>query len=274
MDPPRPHTPSTGSDNTPPYLSRTLPSGSLHSSTSSRRHHRQRSEHESDRHKDDSREGSSRILSRISSGSHRDVKHLRTLLVLTSDRLESETRRADQAEQRVVDVLQRLRAAHEATAVARGEASRAQQEVRLYQIQLEQAQREILRAQGIVDELEKARLEAEEEAARSRSKARKCREQWVLSKAREQGRQEGFMEGLERGRRMALAQAQGGSQRQTPPRPMTPARMAPAPRQAYVEDEDEDEENEDDEDDNEPYQRRAASAPIPDYRIAASPPPQ
>ena len=40
-------------------------------------------------------------------------------------------------EQRVVDVLHRLRTANEATALAQTDASRAQQEVRLYQIQLE-----------------------------------------------------------------------------------------------------------------------------------------
>ncbi|KAI0696358.1 hypothetical protein BC835DRAFT_1222253, partial [Cytidiella melzeri] len=118
----------------------------------------------------------------------------RTLLVLTNDKLEAETRRADQAEQRVVDVLHRLRAANEATAIAQAETSRAQQAVRLYTIQLEAAQREISRAQDIVDQVERLRREAEEEAAKARSVARKCREEVVLSRAREEGRQQGYLE--------------------------------------------------------------------------------
>jgi hypothetical protein len=148
------------------------------------------------------------LLSRIASRSdYRDSKHLRTLLVLTSDQLEAEKRRADQAEQRVIDVLHRLRAANEATALAQADASRAQQEVRLYQIQLEAAQREITRAQEIVDQVERLRREAEEEAAKARNVARKCREEMVLSRAREEGRQEGYLDGLERGRTLGFTEA-------------------------------------------------------------------
>ena len=198
---------------------------------------------------------------------------MRTLLVIANDRLDAETKRADQAEQRVVDVLQRLRAANEATALARAEATRSQQEVRLYEIQLNQAQREILRAQEILDRIEKARVEAEEEAARSRSLARKCREQWVLSKAREQGRQEGFVEGLERGRRLGLAPIQGVPVRSVPARPFTPLRPVVQPR-AYEDDGDEDGDDEDDDDDSdERYEGRTASASIPTvHRIEISPP--
>ena len=211
----------------------------------------------------------------MASRSDRDLKHVRTLLVLTNDRLEAETRRADQAEQRVVDVLQRLRAANEATALARADAVRAQQEVRLYHMQLEQAQREINRAQEIVDQVEKARVEAEEDAARSRSLARKCREQWVLSKAREQGRQEGFVEGLERARRMGLSQVQTSPLRQVPARPFTPLRPV-TPSRAYQradeEEDEEEEEEEEEEDDDTSYKRRPTPAFIPDVIIEASPP--
>lgn len=149
----------------------------------------------------------SKFLSRLARTEHRDSKHIRTLLVLTNDRLDAETRRADQAEQRVVEVLHRLRTAHEATAVAQSEASRSQQEVRLYQMQLEQAQREIDRAQDIVEQLERAKRDAEEEAARARDVARKCREEYVLSRAREEGRKQGYLEGLERGRKLGFTEA-------------------------------------------------------------------
>lgn len=143
----------------------------------------------------------------------RDVKHIRTLLILTNDRLDSETRRADQAEQRAVDALHRLRSAHEATALAQMDTTRAKQEVHLFQMRLDQADREIKRAQELVDQLEQARKEAEEEAARARSVARKCREQLLSSKAREEGRKEGYAEGLARGRALALSELGEGVSR-------------------------------------------------------------
>ena len=282
VDPPRPRTPSTGSDATPPYMSRSLPS--VRSSTTTKSHRRHRAENEPHLRKDDdresreSRDSSARLLSRIVSRSDRDNKHIRTLLFLTNDRLDAETRRADLAEQRVVDVLQRLRMANDATAVAQAEASRAQQEVRLYQIQLEQAQKEILRAQEIVDRLERARVDAEEESARARSEARKCKERWVVANAHEEGRQQGFREGLERGRRLALAEARGSSVRHQParvatPGPTPPLRMSPAPIYA-----DDVEDMEDDADDvpmdvDRQYERRPAAAPIPVVQ-RVSPPPQ
>ncbi|KAI0088350.1 hypothetical protein BDY19DRAFT_906841 [Irpex rosettiformis] len=219
----------SGSDLTPPYLARSLPEHRSSSGSSSRR--RRTHDHESrEGHRDRDRERirdddtPAKLLSRLASRSeYRDSKHLRTLLVLTGDKLEAETRRADQAEQRVVDVLHRLRIANEATALAQADASRAQQEVRLYQIQLETAQREITRAQEIVDQVERSRREAEEEAARARSVARKCREEVVLSRAREEGHKQGYREGLERGRRLGYAEAQTRPSRRAPSR--TPPRV-------------------------------------------------
>ncbi|THG95115.1 hypothetical protein EW026_g6483 [Hermanssonia centrifuga] len=178
----RPESLSTGSsdsDFTPPYLARSLPS---HHSSSSRHRHRTRNDRPH-RARDEDEDGngdntSTKLLSQLVSRSNlRDVKQVRTLLILTNDRLEAETRRADQAEQRVVDALHRLRSANEATALAQADASRAQQQVRLYELQIQQAQSEINRAQEIVNEVERARRDAEEEAARARSVARKCKEQ-------------------------------------------------------------------------------------------------
>ena len=76
----------------------------------------------------------------------------------------------------------------------------------MYEMQLEQAQREITRGQEVVNQLEQARKDAEEDAARARSVARKLREQYMFSKAREEGRKEGYDEGFARGREMALAE--------------------------------------------------------------------
>ncbi|GJE93101.1 hypothetical protein PsYK624_092600 [Phanerochaete sordida] len=269
----RPRSPSNGSDNTPPYISRTLPSE--HSGTSSRHYRRERSDRDSDSRKErDSQSSSARILSRISSRSDRDTRHLRTLLVIANDRLESETKRADQAEQRVVDVLHRLKAANDATAVARAQTSRVEQELNLYKIYYEEARREIQRAQDDVAQIERARVDAETEAARARDTARKCRERLVLSQAMEQGRQQGYAEGLERGRRMFMAQSQAPEPaRQTPLRSVTPLSAAP-PSRMYHPASVEDVEDDDDEELEDRYEPRPASASVPSvHRVSPLPQP-
>ena len=130
----------------------------------------------------------------------RDARSTRTALALTTERLEGETRRADAAEQRVIEVLRKLRAAHEATMLAQADASRAREELTLYRYRLEDALREITRANDVIATLEGEKLEAEAEAARARSTARRYREQQVIARAREEGRMLGFQEGLMRGK--------------------------------------------------------------------------
>lgn len=132
-----------------------------------------------------------------------DSKQLRTALVITSERLENETRRADEAERRIMEVLHRLQGAHEATMLAQADMARANEEVRLYKLRLDEAQREIFRAQEIVDQISKEKDEAEAEAARARSTARKFREQSLVARARDEGRRQGFQEGMIRGREFA-----------------------------------------------------------------------
>lgn len=205
----------------PSSPSDSLPSTShskSHRSEGTSRHHRRY-----DRERDhDFTSASARLLARLASRDERDVKHVRTLLVLTTERLESETRRADQAEQRVVDTLHRLRDAHEATTAARAETTRANDTIQLYKLQLDYAQREIHRAQEIVNQVEQERADAEAEAARARSTARKLKEENLITRAREQGRKEGYLEGLSAGRTMLLAEGRGtptrGSGRRLPMR--------------------------------------------------------
>ena len=193
MDPVEP--PSSPSDTAP-----STSHGKSHRSEGTSRHHRRY-----DRDRDyDFASASARLLARLASRDDRDIKHARTLLVLTTERLESETRRADQAEQRVIDTLHRLRDAHDATTAARTETARANEMVQLYKLQLEYAQREINRAQEILNQVEQERADAEAEAARARSTARRFREDTLVAKAREQGRKEGYQEGLSVGRSMII----------------------------------------------------------------------
>ncbi|KAI0634550.1 hypothetical protein C8Q77DRAFT_1056017 [Trametes polyzona] len=149
----------------------------------------------------------SKLLSRLMSREHHDTRSLRTIIAVTTERLESETRRADDAERRVLEVLRKLRAAHEATMSAQADAARAKEELTLYKYRLEDAQREISRAQDIINELEQEKLEAEAEAARARSTARRYREQHLMSNAREEGRQQGFQEGFSRGKDLGYQEA-------------------------------------------------------------------
>lgn len=139
--------------------------------------------------------------------SERDANHYRSMFILANERLEHETRRADDAEQRVIDTLQRLRQARDQIAQTQAEAARANEETRLWKLRVEEAQREILRAQEIVDRLEQDKLDAEAEAARARTLARKLREEKVITKAREEGHRQGFQEGLNRGREMSYYEA-------------------------------------------------------------------
>ena len=185
-----------------------IQSKSLRSASSSDSPHSlPRSRLERDHHEGTLHSVPSKLRSRLMPRDRHDSTSLRTALAITTERLEGETRRADDAERRVLEVLRKLRAAHEATMLAQAEASRAKEELTLFKYRLEDAQREILRAQELVNELEQAKLEAESEAARARSTARRYREQQLITRAREEGRLEGLQEGLSRGRSMGYEEA-------------------------------------------------------------------
>jgi hypothetical protein len=85
---------------------------------------------------------------------------------------------------------------------AKLDASRAREELALYKLQLNAAQKEILHAQEALSEVEAQRNEAEASAAKARSKAREISERHVVLVAHEEGRRLGFEEGLRRGRQI------------------------------------------------------------------------
>lgn len=194
----------------------------------------------------------------------RDLKHTRSALALTTERLKSETRRADEAEQRIIDALHRLREAHEATLLARSEAARANQELNVYKLQLQNAQQEIARAQEILNQVEQQRIDAEADAARARGAARRLREEKLISKAREQGQQEGFQEGFSRGKTMGYYEA-----RSSEPRSLE-RRYTPGRRPIFLEqysDEDEDIINIDNSQGSSSQDSSIPQEPIPSNRI-------
>jgi hypothetical protein len=141
--------------------------------------------------------------SHVRDSSSSSSKKLSSLLVLTSERLDKETRRANDAERRASEAIALARSTNEAKLIAQRDATRANEELRLYKLQYENAQREIFKAQELIDQIEAERQDAEAAAARARSTARKLKEQNLVIMAREEGRVIGYQEGLATGRRMA-----------------------------------------------------------------------
>ncbi|KAJ7128966.1 hypothetical protein C8R43DRAFT_687916 [Mycena crocata] len=154
---------------------------------SSRRHSR--------RSKDSTRDLAT--LLRLEHSEHLEVK--RELSQLT-ERLRLETLRADEAESRVIEVTERLKRVNEARLIAVGEAARANESLGLYKFQLETAQNEIHRAQSVFNIVEKERYQAELAGARTRTAARRLKEQHKIHVAKEEGRRIGIKEGIEAGR--------------------------------------------------------------------------
>ncbi|PCH40778.1 hypothetical protein WOLCODRAFT_88821 [Wolfiporia cocos MD-104 SS10] len=145
--------------------------------------------------------GSSRELARLLvSQLQRDVEDLRNTLAAVKEQLKAETQRADNAEHRAMELALRFKSMNDARIAAQQDAQRVNQELHLYKLQLNSAQREIERAQEIIDDLEAQRAEAEEAAARARSSARRIKEANIIQVAREEGRQQGLWEGFREGR--------------------------------------------------------------------------
>lgn len=126
---------------------------------------------------------------------------------MANDRLETETSRANAAERRALEYFSRLKSTTESKDRSDQEAARLREELKLYKLQLENAQKEIFRAQDIINQVSVQRNEAEADAARARTKARKLQEEKLVMLAREEGRREGYQEGLSKGRRMGFQEA-------------------------------------------------------------------
>ncbi|KAJ7629584.1 hypothetical protein B0H17DRAFT_1218145 [Mycena rosella] len=130
-----------------------------------------------------------------------------SLLLVATERLGQETNRANALDLRCAEVLAHLRTIVEDREQLRRNLAKVTEELSLYKLQLDVAQNEIFRAQKIVDGVDKARVEAEEQAAKDRTIARQLVSERAVWIAREEGRNEGFQEGLRQGRRQAYETA-------------------------------------------------------------------
>lgn len=139
------------------------------------------------------------MLAHVLARKERESNQMNQLLQLTFSKLDEESQRATDAERRATECLVRARAAVDARAQADADAAAARTELAMYKMQLEQAQREVTRAQELLDGLEARRHDAEQDAARARSVARKLQEERSIETAREEGKQQGWHEGLRQG---------------------------------------------------------------------------
>lgn len=142
---------------------------------------------------------------------------LSSLLLVTTERLSRETARANEAERKSAEIMNLFKHTFEAKTKLERDLIRVQQELEMYKVQLDAAQKgmvcftlskvsvlsqseEIYRAQDVVNRVEKERVAAIQEAARARDKVYKLNEARAVELAMEEGRRFGFEEGLRQGR--------------------------------------------------------------------------
>ena len=88
------------------------------------------------------------------------------------ERLDSETKRAQEAESRALELADRFRAVNEARVQAQTDLVRANEELRLWKTQYENAQNELRKGQQMLRDVESQRDDAEASAAEARSVAK------------------------------------------------------------------------------------------------------
>ncbi|KAH7912266.1 hypothetical protein BJ138DRAFT_1125350 [Hygrophoropsis aurantiaca] len=164
---------------------------SNNSSTSSRR--RKAREHTKD-------PPSPRELLRLLAREEEIGRDLEDRLYSVTDQLQYEQQRADEAERKLKETVLRFKDVNDARMLVQQDYGRVTEELKLYKAALEAAQKEIFRAQEVLNTVEDRRREAEEEALKFRNKARKLSEEKMINMAREEGRKEGIQAGLAMGK--------------------------------------------------------------------------
>src|SRR5216683_3213658 len=143
--------------------------------------------------------GTDSMLTLMLAEEERNSSTLKTLLQITRERLETETRRADAAESRAMlaeararDVGARAAAAEQGVHRSELEAARAQEETKRAQMQLEGVERELRRVNGEMARLARQKEEADNAAAQARDLARRWQGALRDHQAHDEGRQEGM----------------------------------------------------------------------------------
>ena len=92
----------------------------------------------------------SKRLTRLLIRKEKEVKQSHKLLHAAFERLESETRRVNEAEERVLEIARRFNAVNDARIQAQAEAAKLNLELGMYKLQLNNAQQEISKARNIL----------------------------------------------------------------------------------------------------------------------------
>ena len=121
---------------------------------------------------------------------------LRGMLETAMRQIQVESQHAADLQRANDEVANRFRILNENRINAQQEAAKATSERKLYQYQLESAQKEVEKAKTALKEIEKQRDDAETAAARAREKARKWQLEVMVTAAREEGRKYGFEAGF------------------------------------------------------------------------------
>ncbi|KAF8160886.1 hypothetical protein B0H34DRAFT_795737 [Crassisporium funariophilum] len=137
-----------------------------------------------------------------------DERRRNSMLHELADQLLEEKSRSDDAERKLQEVTAHLKAVNDARLLALRDAARANEELKLYKIQLDNAQKEIYRAQDVIEFVDRQRYNAEKEAAKLRTRARQLNEMILKQSAREEAWKMGLQEGLDRGREVPPEEGQ------------------------------------------------------------------
>ena len=147
---------------------------------------------------------STRHLLRLLVEEEYQSSHLRKLLTTALDKIEAETARAVEGERRAQEATQRL---NELKLTADDAAARANRQISMFNLQLDNANREIVAVKERLCLVEGQRDEAEAEAANARTTARRSNERYLVKLAREEGRRLGFEAGFVKGQRLGFTDA-------------------------------------------------------------------
>lgn len=128
-----------------------------------------------------------------------EARQHRRLLRAALERLDTERQRAQEAERRALELVERFQVVNEARVSAQTELSRVKEELSYYKLEYDVAQRELKRGQEMLNHAEAQRDDAEATAARARSTAQRIKEKHLVLLAKEEGRKMGYEEGLKRG---------------------------------------------------------------------------
>ncbi|KAJ4496391.1 hypothetical protein C8J55DRAFT_554121 [Lentinula edodes] len=135
---------------------------------------------------------------RSSSHSRHSSRSISAHLILTNERLTQANARNIALETQKEELLVRFVALAKDKASVEADLRTTQESLQLYQAQLELAQKEVNRATDVVRKVDQARVQAENEVARLRSRVRQLETEKSTRRGWEEGWDIGFQEGIER----------------------------------------------------------------------------